>query len=124
VNTALNTDTSVLTSSFDVVRGLVAGDKINLNTMGNGVATANLVFAATNLAGANVVHGGAQDVSFAAGTYNAASGIFTFAANGTDTLMTYGDVAGAATAAFESVVLVGFHITTAATAAAGVITLG
>jgi hypothetical protein len=71
------------------------------------------------------LQGIAGKVVFAAGTYDAANGIFNYGAAGADTVMTIDDAGhGGAGAAFETVILVGYHVGSATTAAAGVITLG
>jgi S-layer protein len=111
-----------LTSTFDVIRGLVAGDTITLikaigTDAGTTVKTADLTLAGTNLAAAN------NAVVFATGTYDAGAGTFTYAANGADTVMTY-DTGAGATVTGESVVLVGFKVGSATTASTGFITFG
>lgn len=118
-NTALNTQTSVLTSSFDVVKGIVAGDKLDLTGIaGITYATANLTFNAANLAAAD------GKVVFASGTFDATNGVFNYGASGADTLVTY-DTDNTGAVAGQSIVLVGYHASATATvAAAGVVTLG
>jgi len=118
-NTALNTQTSVLTSSFDVVKGIVAGDKLDLTGIaGITYATANLTFNAANLAAAD------GKVVFASGTFDATNGVFNYGASGADTLVTY-DTDATGAVAGQSIVLVGYHASATATvAAAGVVTLG
>jgi S-layer protein len=113
VNATLNTATSELTATFDVVKGVTAGTKIDLTAFaGLTIAAADL--AATNLAGV------AGHVVFAAGTYDAANGIFAYGAAGTDTVVTYDHGAGV----FESIVLVGYHAaSTTAITVGGVLTL-
>jgi len=95
-NNATSAQTSELTNSFDIIRGVAAGDIMQLFT-----ATPNLNLTATNLAGSD------DTVNFARGTYNAASGIFTYAANGADTALTYDTTLGGGTA-YETVILVGY----------------
>ena len=122
-NTSTPLQTAELTSTFDVIKGLAAGDKIDLGvvagfTQGFGAQTVNLTLAGTNLAGA------ANHVVFASGTYDAAAGIFSYAANGADTVLTYDDSTAGTGSSFESIILVGYHAGATTTAAAGVITLG
>jgi Ca2+-binding RTX toxin-like protein len=121
INATLNTAASELTANFDVIRGLTAGDKINLGTIvtnaANGVITSDLVLANTNLAGT------ANKVVFAAGTYDAANGIFTYGAAGLDTALTFNDTGIAGGTNFETIILVGYHAGATTSAAAGVITL-
>ena len=121
-NTATNTQPSELVVGFDIIRGVVAGDKINLgsnwtNQLSGSNAT-DLVLAGTNLAGT------ADKVVFAAGTLDVAAGTFTFALNGADTAVTYDSSGLGGTTSFETVILVGFHVTAATAAVAGLITLG
>ncbi|MQA39880.1 beta strand repeat-containing protein [Rugamonas aquatica] len=118
-NTALNTQTSVLTGSFDVVKGIAVGDKLDLSGItGFTYVSANLTFGATNLAAAD------GKVVFASGTYDAANGIFNYGASGADTIVTY-DTDATGAVAGQSIVLVGYHASsTATTAAAGIVTLG
>jgi S-layer protein len=59
-----------------------------------------------------------NDVVFVRGSFDAAAGIFSYAANGADTLMTADTGAD-----FESVVLIGFVAGANTSAALGVITL-
>jgi hypothetical protein len=115
-NNATVTQTSELANTFDVVKGIAVGDKIDLSLFAGAYATANLVLAGTNLA--------AQDdkVVFVSGTYDANAGTFTYSANGTDTAVTYDHTVGVNVNA-ETIILVGFHVGTTATATAGVITL-
>ena len=94
-----------LTSTFDVIYGLMAGDQIDLSNFLGGIT---LAVTNTNLAGID------NTIAFARGSYDATAGVFTYSATGTDSVMTYDTGAGAATA-FESIVLVGF-VSTAATA--------
>jgi len=117
-NTATSIQTSELTSTFDVVKGLVAGDKIDLSAL-NGThtyVTGDLVLAAANLTAAT------NTIAFATGTYDAANGVFTYGAAGADTVVTY-DHSGAGTG-LESIILVGYHAGSTTAAAAGIITLG
>ena len=109
-NTATNTQTNLLTSTLDVVKGLVAGDKIDLSV----TAAANLI--ATNSA---TLQGTAGKVVFAAGTYDAANGLFNYGAAGADTAMTYDGAASA----FETVILVGYHVGATTAIAGNVVTL-
>lgn len=118
VNNAAINQTSVLTTTLDIVKGIAAGDKLSLATIDATFATGDLVFNATNLAAAD------DQISFASGTYDATSGVFSYSANGADTLVTYDTTVGAGVHG-ESIVLVGYHASaTATTATTGVITLG
>ena len=120
--------TAELTSTFDVIKGAAAGDKINLGTamgfsQGFGIGTINLTLAGTNLAG------NTNKAVFAAGNYDSAAGVFTYAANGPDTVLTYdtsatGNTSVGASSGFESIILVGYHAGSTTSALAGVITLG
>ena len=121
VNTATNTQTSELTTTLDVIKGLAAGDTITLNSMVTGAALVTADLALTN---ATNLQGTADKVVFAHGTYDAGAGTFTYAANGLDTAMTYNDTGVAHGTTFETVILVGYSVGSATTAAAGVITLG
>ncbi|NVE01395.1 S-layer family protein [Massilia sp. BJB1822] len=115
-NTSTTIQTSELTSTFDVVKGVVAGDKIDLSFI-SAFTTSALVLNGTNLAAAD------NKVVFASGTYDAAAGTFTFAANGADTAVTY-DTNTTGTIAGETIILVGFHAdATNTTAAGGIVTL-
>ncbi|CAN7707765.1 beta strand repeat-containing protein [Duganella sp. LjRoot269] len=116
VNTSTTIQTAELTSTFDVIKGLVAGDKIDL---GN----ANIITGTTTLAGTNLAAGADNTAVFSAGTYDAANGVFTYGAAGTDTALTY-DADSTGGTHFETIILVGYHATTAATTVAtGVFTL-
>jgi Ca2+-binding RTX toxin-like protein len=95
-NTATSLDASEATSSFDIVYGLSAGDKLQLATQ-----TPSVNLTATNLAGTNDV------VNFARGTYNIVAENFTYTAVGTDTALTYDTSVGGGTA-FETIILVGY----------------
>jgi S-layer protein len=87
VNTSTTIQTTELTSTFDIYRGVVAGDKIDLFT-----STPAVNLAAVNLAGTD------DTINFAKGTYDSGAGTFTYAANGADTAMTYDTTVGAGTA--------------------------
>lgn len=113
-NTSTTIQTSELTSTFDVVRGAVAGDTIT--TANAAIVTAGLTTAGTNLAA-----GAADTAVFARGTYDAVNGTFSFGAAGLDTALTY-DANAAAGAQAETIILVGF-VSGASTAVGGVITL-
>jgi S-layer protein len=118
-NIATTNQTSVLTTSLDVVKGIAVGDKLDLSAFASyNTDTTTLVFNAANLAAAD------NKISFASGTYDA-SGVFTYSANGADTLVTY-DTDATGTVAGQSIVLVGYHASATATAvgATGIITLG
>jgi len=95
-NTTPSQDTSEATSSFDIVYGLSAGNKLQLATQ-----TPSVNLTATNLAGTNDV------VNFARGTYNIVAETFTYSAVGTDTALTYDTSVGGGTA-FETIILVGY----------------
>jgi len=95
-NTSTSVQVNELTSTFDIVTGVVAGSKFQLFT---NTATVNLT--ASNLAGTNDV------VNFARGSYDAGAGIFSFAANGADTALTYDTTVGGV-GAYETVILVGY----------------
>jgi hypothetical protein len=110
VNSTPDTQTSELTTTFDVIKGLVAGDTINLGNVG--IATGSATLAATNLAA-----GGDNTAMFAAGTYNAAASTFTYAANGLDTALTYDSIANGTQ--FETIILVGYHATVLGTTIIG-----
>lgn len=111
-NTADAVQTSVLTSAFDVYTGLAAGDKIVLTDVATSATNKAI---ATNLAAVD------DYTVFARGTYNAASGTFTYSATGADTLMTYDTAAETAVAA-KSIVLVGI-VETAPGMTGGIVTL-
>jgi S-layer protein len=74
--------------------------------------------------GSSTFQGTASKVVVTYGTYDAAAGTFTFAANGADSVVTYDNDGTGAGTTFESIVLVGYHVASGSTAAAGVITLG
>jgi S-layer protein len=95
-NTSTSVQVNELTSTFDIVTGVVAGSKFQLFT---NTAAVNLT--ASNLAGTDDV------VNFARGSYDAGAGIFSFAANGADTAITYDTTVGAGEA-YETVILVGY----------------
>jgi S-layer protein len=111
-NATLNTATSELTATFDVIKGVTAGTKIDLSGISTTLAIGSGDLAATNLAGVT------GHVVFAAGTFDAANGIFAYGAAGADTVVTY-DVAGH----FESIVLVGYHAASTTAIASGIVTL-
>jgi len=119
-NNATIAQPSLLTSPFDVIFGATAGVKIDLNFVGAATSTGTLVLNGTNFAGQN------NAVVFTNGTFDAAAGIFNFAANGRDTVVTFDTNAGtgAVDVAFESIILVGFDAGANTTAASGIITLG
>lgn len=122
-NTATNTQVSILATNFDVVRGAAAGDKIDLTAFANGTglggkySVTELVVAGTNFAPVD------NKVVFVPGNYDAATKVFTYAANGLDTAVTY-DTGATTTVAAETIILVGYSAGAATTATAGVITLG
>ena len=113
-NTATETQTSELTSSFDVITGATAGIKIDLSAIK--ASATNLVLNGSNLAGQD------DKVVFATGTYDAATGAFTYAANGHDTVVTYDTASGTSTA-YESIILVGCVAGAETVMTGGVITL-
>lgn len=115
-NTSTTIQTSELTSTFDVVRGLVAGDTITTGNT-NIVTAVKLVTAGTNLAGSAVE----DSAIFARGTYDAVNGTFSFGAAGLDSALTYDSTTGAGITN-ETIILVGF-VSGASTAVGGVITL-
>jgi S-layer protein len=95
-NNATSNQTNILTSTFDVIRGVVAGTEMKLD----GAANTTLNKTAANLAGTD------GEVNFARGTYDAANGIFTYGAAGADTAVTYDT--NAQQSPFETVILVGY----------------
>ena len=98
VNTATTIQTSELTSTFDIVRGVAAGDKFQLATF-----TPAVNLTATNLAGTDNV------VNFARGTYDGTNGVFSYGAAGADTAVTYDtDTAATVAVAYETVILGGY----------------
>ncbi len=111
VNSSTTIQTAELTSTFDIIKGMVAGDKVQLFTN-----TPAVNLSAVNLAGTDDV------INFARGTYDGAAGTFTYAANGADTAMTYDTTVGAGSA-FETIILVGYATGTTTAVAAGLITL-
>jgi S-layer protein len=117
-NNATLTQTSLITTGFDVVKGAAAGDKIDLSAVFATAATGDLTI------GSSTFQGTASKVVVTYGTYDAAAGTFTFAANGADSVVTYDNDGTGAGTTFESIVLVGYHVASGSTAAAGVITLG
>ena len=114
-NSATSNQISVLTSTFDVIRGVVAGTAMELD----GVANTGVNLTAANLAGTDGI------VNFARGTYDAANGIFTYGAAGADTAVTY-DTSLVGTIQqpipFETVILVGYVSASGTDLTAGVIT--
>jgi len=96
-NTSTTIQTSQLTSTFDVVYGMVAGTTMQLKTPTPGLTATNNA----NLSGLD------NTVVFARGTFDSAAGTFLYAANGADTAMTYDTTVGNGTA-FETVILVGY----------------
>jgi len=115
-NTATTIQTTELTSTFDVIFGAAAG--LRINTGNAGIVLGNLVTAGTNLA-APVFD---DTAVMARGTYDAAAGTFTYAANGLDTALTYDSTAGGGGFTPETIILVGY-VSGASTAALGVLTL-
>jgi len=96
-NTTTSVQVSELTGTFDIIRGVVAGDTLKVT---GATALQDLTLTASNLAGRD------DYASFARGTYDAGAGTFTYAANGADTALTY-DTSNV-TALYETVILVGF----------------
>jgi hypothetical protein len=115
-NTATTIQTSDLTSTFDVIKGIAAGDTIDLSGFAVG---STLVLAGSDLAAAD------NSVVFTTGNYDEAAGTFTFAANGHDTQVTYDTdaVSGAGHIAGESIILVGFHSAATSALSLGIVTL-
>jgi hypothetical protein len=106
-----------LTPGFDIVYCAVAGTVFDLNPL---VGTSyDIVLAATNLAGAD------NEVRFARGNYDASAGIFSYAANGVDTAVTYDNDVALGAGTFETVIFVGFVAgSTTDIAAQDIITFG
>jgi S-layer protein len=94
-NTSTSVQVTELTSTFDIITGVVAGVGFKLAN------TATLNLTATNLAGTD------NAVNFARGTYDAANGIFSYGAAGSDTAVTY-DTDKSGSTAYETVILVGY----------------
>jgi S-layer protein len=116
-NTSTTVQVQELTTGFDIVYGAVAGTIFDLNPLAGGSYTLNLT--ATNLAGADNV------VNFARGNYDAGAGIFSYAANGVDTAVTYDNDLAPQSGGFETVIFVGFVAgSTTSIAAADIITFG
>lgn len=121
-NKTTNTQTTALTTGFDVIKGAMAGDTIQLGDGTSGYGFGDVIAKGTNLAGVD------NKVVFVRGSFDSAAGIFSYAANGADTLMT-ADTESLATTptslnvAFDSIVLVGFVAGDNTSAALGVITL-
>jgi S-layer protein len=109
-NKTTNTQTTALTTGFDVIKGAMAGDTIEF--VGATFGFGDVIAKGNNLAGVD------NDVVFVRGSFDAAAGIFSYAANGADTLMTADTGAD-----FESVVLIGFVAGANTSAAGGLITL-
>lgn len=116
VNSSTSFQTAELTTTMDIVTGATTGAKIDLAFLTTANYQTDLVLSAANLAGVD------NKVVFASGTYDAAAGTFTYAANGADTVVTY-DTDASGGIAFQSVVLVGYHTSTTTSVLAGVITL-
>jgi hypothetical protein len=109
-----------LTTGFDVIKGAVAGDTIQLGTSGYGFG--DVIVNGANLAGVD------NKVVFVRGSFDSANKIFSYGANGADTLMTAdqdSDVSadGIADVDFGAIVLIGFVAGANTSAALGVITL-
>jgi hypothetical protein len=129
-NSSTTVQVNELTQSFDVIKGLVAGNTINLGNTGITTtalagAAGTLTVAGTNLAGITTAGALVNDTAvFASGTYDAGAGTFTYAANGLDSALTYDSTIGAGIT-METIILVGYHATVAGTTMglAGVITL-
>ena len=120
-NTSNTIQTTELTSGFDIVYGATAGFQINLDvqmgTAGGGYDATDVTVAGTNLAGV------LDQIVFARGTYDAGTTIFTYAANGADTVVTYDSSTAGDGSTFESIILVGYVSASTTEAALGVITL-
>lgn len=108
--------TSQFVTTFDVVYGAAAGTTIVLGN--TNIHQGLLTTAASNLAA------GVEDAAvFARGTYDSDAGTFTYAANGLDSALTY-DSASTAGITAETIILVGFVASSAATVSIGTLTLG
>jgi S-layer protein len=120
-NISTSTQTSMLTTGFDVVFGASAGTTVNLSGITSVFALTANIGTVLNLAGVN------NSVVLAKGTYDAAVGSFTYATNGADSVLTYDTDAtltgGVENNAFESIVLVGYNSSALTTVIGGVITL-
>lgn len=116
-NTSTTIQTAELTTTFDVVYGAAAGDTIVLGN--TNIHQGLLTTAAINLAAST----SDDAVVFARGTYDAAAGTFAYASNGLDSAMTY-DSSSTAGVTAETVILVGFVASSAATVSIGTLTLG
>ncbi|WP_353213357.1 hypothetical protein [Rhodovarius sp.] len=105
-NTTASGVVSELTGTFDIIRGIAAGDTLKVT---GATALRDLTLTASNLAGRD------DYASFARGTYDAAAGTFTYAANGADTALTY-DTSNV-TALYETIILVDYVTASTTTSA-------
>ena len=105
---------TISTTTFDIISGAGAGDRIDLTDAARTVATA------TDLTAVALAD---NKATFVRGTYDATANTFVGSATGADTLLVY-DADAAATTAHQSVVLTGFvNTATAAAGADGIFTL-
>ncbi|MFA5216474.1 DUF4214 domain-containing protein [Sulfuricurvum sp.] len=102
-NTVMTNQTSELTSTFDIINGLVAGDKIDV---GNYFATSPIQI---TLAGTNLASGGDNKAVFTMGTYDSIGHTFTYNINGHDTALTYDSNGIVGTTTAETIILVGYQ---------------
>ena len=96
-NTTASGVVSELTGTFDIIRGIAAGDTLKVT---GATALQGLTLTASNLAGRD------DYASFARGTYDAVAGTFTYAADGADTALTY-DTSNSI-ALYETIILVDY----------------
>jgi Ca2+-binding RTX toxin-like protein len=115
-NAATTTQTSMLTSTFDVIVGATAGTQINLGN--TDINTNTLTTEGINLAAPTTDDGAV----FARGTYDSAAGTFSFAEDGADSALTYDSTINGGAITAETIILVGF-VSGASTADLGVLTL-
>jgi hypothetical protein len=126
VNTATDGQTTESTSTFDVIMGQFAGNKLDL---GNAAITATATSASAGAAGTMKLEGinlqalVDNTAVFALGFYDPGARSFIYAVNGVDSALTYDADASAGTH-FETIILMGYQANAfATTIAAGVITL-
>ncbi|MYN39734.1 DUF4214 domain-containing protein [Duganella sp. FT109W] len=111
------TSGSTVLTAIDVVKGLHAGDTINISALG--ASTAGDTAFVTTLLGAAGTNG---DIALVRGTFAAGTGIFTASTSGADTLVQWDSNGTAANGNIESIVLVG-TVSAATHSTGGVITL-
>jgi hypothetical protein len=124
---------TISTVGMDIVTGMQASDKVQLNTAGGGTIAytgaaaagaaadnvmVNVLGTATDLSAVTL---GQNSVDFVRGTYSSVANTFIGSATGADTLFVYDSNATATTAAYEAIVLVGYAGTTATFSVADVI---